>query len=197
MATRKPVRVLPVPVGAATRTSAPDRICGQASCWGSVGPSWNREANQRATAGWKSSRTVPVIVLAHLRRDCWTSAIGRVQHQGVSSGSRLAVRLAAGGLLSPPLAPPGGVPTDRPDSHEDRQAHERDHEDPEHDVEGDVRGSRERGEHLVESRPSGSSRSRRAPHPCEAEPRRGDRNRGDGLEAHPLIASHVRLIAGL
>src|SRR5581483_1637617 len=55
MATRKPVRVLPVPVGEATRTSSPAAMCGQAARWGSVGPWGKRLVNQLWTAGWKVS----------------------------------------------------------------------------------------------------------------------------------------------
>src|SRR5215472_8949183 len=54
MATRKPVSVLPEPVGEATRTSCPSAMCGQAAACGAVGPAGNRRANQPATAGWKS-----------------------------------------------------------------------------------------------------------------------------------------------
>src|SRR5580698_4156591 len=54
MATRKPVRVLPEPVGEATRTSLPAAIWGQAADCGGVGPAGKRRANQLATAGWKS-----------------------------------------------------------------------------------------------------------------------------------------------
>ncbi len=53
MATRKPVRVLPDPVGAAIRVSTPDRMRGHPSAWGAVGPSGKRRANQEAMAGWK------------------------------------------------------------------------------------------------------------------------------------------------
>ena len=56
MATRKPVRVLPEPVGAAMRVSPPERMSGQPSTWGGVGPSGKRLANQAATAGWNPSR---------------------------------------------------------------------------------------------------------------------------------------------
>src|ERR1700722_12411995 len=54
MATRNPVRVLPDPVGEATRTSLPAAMWGQAADWGGVGPAGNLRANQPATAGWKS-----------------------------------------------------------------------------------------------------------------------------------------------
>src|SRR5580692_1636091 len=54
MATRNPVRVLPEPVGEATRTSLPAAMWGQAADWGGVGPAGKRRANQPATAGWKS-----------------------------------------------------------------------------------------------------------------------------------------------
>lgn len=37
MAARKAVRVLPEPVGAATRVESPSRIAGQASTWAGVG----------------------------------------------------------------------------------------------------------------------------------------------------------------
>ena len=53
MATRNPVRVLPEPVGEATRTSLPAAMCGQAADCGGVGPAGKRRANQLATAGWK------------------------------------------------------------------------------------------------------------------------------------------------
>ncbi len=52
MATRKPVSVLPEPVGEATKTSRPAAMCGQAADCGGVGPAGKRRANQRATAGW-------------------------------------------------------------------------------------------------------------------------------------------------
>ena len=55
MATRNPVRVLPVPVGEATRTSLPAAMWGQAAACGAVGPSGKRPANHSATAGWNSS----------------------------------------------------------------------------------------------------------------------------------------------
>ena len=54
MATRKPVSVLPEPVGEATSTSLPSAMCGQAADCGAVGPTGKRRANQLATAGWKS-----------------------------------------------------------------------------------------------------------------------------------------------
>src|ERR1700677_2991570 len=54
MATRKPVRVLPDPVGEATRTSLPAAMWGHAADCGGVGPAGKRRANQLATAGWKS-----------------------------------------------------------------------------------------------------------------------------------------------
>src|ERR1700689_2706630 len=74
MATRKPVRVLPEPVGEATRTSLPAAMWGQAADWGGVGPAGNRRANQLATAGWKSESgeasgtaggTAPAPLLSH------------------------------------------------------------------------------------------------------------------------------------
>src|SRR5580658_703927 len=52
MATRKPVRVLPDPVGAAIKVSPPAPISGQPPTWGAVGPSGKRLVNQEATAGW-------------------------------------------------------------------------------------------------------------------------------------------------
>ncbi len=51
MATRNPVRVLPVPVGEATSTSRPVAMWGQAAACGGVGPAGKRRANQLATAG--------------------------------------------------------------------------------------------------------------------------------------------------
>src|SRR3974390_3525647 len=54
MATRKPVSVLPDPVGEATSTSCPAAMWGQAAACGEVGPAGKRRANQPATAGWKS-----------------------------------------------------------------------------------------------------------------------------------------------
>ena len=49
------VRVLPEPVGEATRrTSLPAAMWGQAADCGGVGPAGKRRANQLATAGWKS-----------------------------------------------------------------------------------------------------------------------------------------------
>ena len=54
MATKNPVRVLPEPVGEATRTSLPAAMWGQAADCGGVGPSGKRRENQLATAGWKS-----------------------------------------------------------------------------------------------------------------------------------------------
>ena len=56
MATRNPVRVLPVPVGEATSTSPPAAMSGHAASWGPVGPPGNCWANQARTAGWKDSR---------------------------------------------------------------------------------------------------------------------------------------------
>src|SRR5580698_2354999 len=56
MATRKPVRVLPDPVGAAIKVSPPAPISGQPSIWGAVGPSGKRLVNQEATAGWNPRR---------------------------------------------------------------------------------------------------------------------------------------------
>src|SRR5690606_481506 len=47
------VRVLPEPVGAATRVWRPEPIAGQACCWASVGPGKAR-SNQAETAGWKA-----------------------------------------------------------------------------------------------------------------------------------------------
>jgi hypothetical protein len=57
MATRKPARVLPDPVGAAIRVSRPEVIKGQPRACGSVGPSGKRRRNQVATAGWKVAST--------------------------------------------------------------------------------------------------------------------------------------------
>src|ERR1700722_8346407 len=57
MATRKPVKVLPVPVGDATKTSWPVAINGHAARCGSVGPPGNRVLNQARTAEWKRSST--------------------------------------------------------------------------------------------------------------------------------------------
>ncbi|MCY1400595.1 hypothetical protein D9M71_156890 [compost metagenome] len=54
MAERKAVRVLPEPVGAATRVLAPPRMAGQARAWAAVGAG-KRVRNQAATAGWKPS----------------------------------------------------------------------------------------------------------------------------------------------
>ncbi len=51
MATRKPARVLPDPVGAAMRVSVPPAMSGQPCSWGSEGPSGKRPANHAATAG--------------------------------------------------------------------------------------------------------------------------------------------------
>src|SRR5579862_5322085 len=54
MATRKPARVLPDPVGAAMRVSWAEAIRGQPRDCGGVGPSGNRRRNHSATAGWNS-----------------------------------------------------------------------------------------------------------------------------------------------
>ena len=56
MATRNPVRVLPVPVGEATSTSPPSAIRGQAARWGSVGPPGKRPRNHPATAGMERAQ---------------------------------------------------------------------------------------------------------------------------------------------
>ena len=53
------MRVLPEPVGAATRVERPLRICGQAAAWASVGAG-KVFRNQLATAGWKSSSALGV-----------------------------------------------------------------------------------------------------------------------------------------
>src|SRR6516162_4466920 len=58
MATRKPVSVLPEPVGDATSTSWPWAMWGQAALWGGVGPAGKRRANQLATAGWNNDSGV-------------------------------------------------------------------------------------------------------------------------------------------
>ncbi len=55
-AARKPVRVLPAPVGAATSTSLPVRIAGHARSWAGVG-AVNVRANHPATAGWNAAST--------------------------------------------------------------------------------------------------------------------------------------------
>ena len=55
MATRKPARVLPEPVGAAIRVSVPWAMSGQPCSWGAEGPAGKRRANQVATAGWNPS----------------------------------------------------------------------------------------------------------------------------------------------
>src|SRR5271156_5464522 len=55
MAARKAAKVLPDPVGAATRTCCPDRSAGHARSCAGVGASKVRE-NQAATAGWNESR---------------------------------------------------------------------------------------------------------------------------------------------
>src|SRR6185437_14562052 len=70
MATRKPVRVLPEPVGDATRTSRPAAMCGHAADCGSVGPAGKRRANHAATAGWNrvsgaAGSAMSVTVLFH------------------------------------------------------------------------------------------------------------------------------------
>src|SRR5262249_47733489 len=52
IAERNPARVLPEPVGAATRTFFPAWTSGQPSRWGGVG-SPRRLRNQARTAGWK------------------------------------------------------------------------------------------------------------------------------------------------
>src|ERR1700722_2254746 len=77
MATRNPVRVLPLPVGDATRTSDPWAMCGQAASWGAVGPWGNRPANQAATAGWNwSTSGGAVCVIPLFNRSDVTSARG-------------------------------------------------------------------------------------------------------------------------
>ena len=50
---RKAARVLPDPVGAATRVSRPERMAGQAAVWASVG-AWKVALNQSATRGWNA-----------------------------------------------------------------------------------------------------------------------------------------------
>ncbi|MNP33822.1 hypothetical protein D3C76_1270830 [compost metagenome] len=65
MAERKAVRVLPEPVGAATRVLRPARIAGQARRWAAVGAA-KVARNQAATAGWKPSRAAAwVEVMGH------------------------------------------------------------------------------------------------------------------------------------
>src|SRR3974390_935206 len=56
MATRKPVSVLPDPVGEATSTSCPAAMWGQAAACGEVGPARKRRANQPAPAGGVEER---------------------------------------------------------------------------------------------------------------------------------------------
>src|SRR5690606_21289349 len=56
----KAVRVLPEPVGAATRVWRPEPIAGQACCWASVGPGKAR-SNQDETAGWKAERGIEAL----------------------------------------------------------------------------------------------------------------------------------------
>src|SRR5262245_38744924 len=51
-AIRNAARVLPEPVGAATRVSAPDRMLSHARRWTTVG-SPRRSVNQRAIMGWR------------------------------------------------------------------------------------------------------------------------------------------------
>ncbi len=57
MAARKAVRVLPEPVGAATRVASPAWIAGHARVCAAVGVS-KRPRNHVATAGWKSASGV-------------------------------------------------------------------------------------------------------------------------------------------
>src|SRR5580658_1274571 len=90
MATRKPVRVLPEPVGAAMRVSWPERMGGQPSTWGGVGPSGKRLANQAAMAGWNPSR-----------RDSEATGLTR-------SGYRPAVSGNAGRTRGQPVQPDRG-----------------------------------------------------------------------------------------
>ena len=52
---RKPVSVLPLPVGASSRVLAPVAMTGQPWTWGAVG-SGNEVSNHRATTGWNGSR---------------------------------------------------------------------------------------------------------------------------------------------
>src|SRR5690606_22997199 len=54
------VRVLPEPVGAATRVWRPEPIAGQACCWASVGPGKAR-SNQAEPAGWKADRGIETL----------------------------------------------------------------------------------------------------------------------------------------
>src|SRR5215471_6278961 len=59
MATRNAASVLPDPVGAAIRVSAPPAMWGQPWACASVGPSGKRRRNHSATAGWKPSTPPP------------------------------------------------------------------------------------------------------------------------------------------
>src|SRR5688572_3912994 len=55
MPARKAASVLPEPVGAAMRTSRPERITGQPAAWASVGAA-KRRRNQAWRTGWKGAR---------------------------------------------------------------------------------------------------------------------------------------------
>src|SRR5271154_5218694 len=87
MATRNPVRVLPEPVGEATRTSLPAAIWGQAADCGGVGPAGKRRENQLATAGWKSdSGEASGTLLFH--QDVVTTAAAPAAGTGQERGRR-------------------------------------------------------------------------------------------------------------
>ena len=60
MATRKPVSVLPEPVGEATSTSSPLAMWGQAAVWGGVGPGGKRGRTSWPPPGGTATRAVAV-----------------------------------------------------------------------------------------------------------------------------------------
>src|SRR5690554_3083622 len=96
MAMRNPARVLPEPVGAASRTCSPAAMAGQAAAWAGVGPSVNRWRNQAAMAGCMPRPG--------------TSVVSSVTPPS-SSGSNSDAWLETTAVIAPTLDPPCDIPS--------------------------------------------------------------------------------------
>src|SRR5690606_36667974 len=96
------VRVLPEPVGAATRVWRPEPIAGHACCWASVGPGKAR-SNQADTAGWKAERGIEALSAGPVARSATAAAGSRPGTSVRVAGMAARSRLAACHLLPRPL----------------------------------------------------------------------------------------------
>src|SRR3954449_946732 len=103
MHTRKPASVLPEPVGAAMRVSAPEAMRAHPSACGGVGPCGKRASNHARTAGWKPSSTPAVMfgcsVIPNIRSAYSTtgSLHDRRRHEGRRQPSEDGFEVPLGG----------------------------------------------------------------------------------------------------